>query len=64
MISFDRNQWSRCTGLRDHLPPESVITFDRNTHRTRSVSSSARPPVWPSAGSTAFWRFIRCDCSC
>ncbi len=32
MITFDRNQRSRCTGLADHLPPESVITFDRNTH--------------------------------
>jgi hypothetical protein len=31
MITFDRNQRSRCTGLGDHLPPESVITFDRNT---------------------------------
>jgi hypothetical protein len=36
MITFDRNQWSRSTGLGDHLPPESVITFDRNTHPASS----------------------------
>ena len=30
MITFDRNPRSRSTGLSDHLPPESVITFDRN----------------------------------
>jgi hypothetical protein len=40
VITFDRNQRSPSTGLGDHLPPESVITFDRNTHTTFALPNA------------------------
>src|SRR5882757_4404740 len=49
MITFDRNQRSRCTGLGDHLPPESVITFDRNTQaKLQELKEGLRRQMhWP-----------------
>jgi hypothetical protein len=50
MITFDRNPRSRSTGLSDHLPPESVITFDRNAHAGAAQGALGQIVVEAEAG--------------
>jgi len=61
IVVFDPEGRTGCRILTDREIREFALRTP--VSRTRLVSLSARPGVWPSARSTAFWRFIRRDCS-